>query len=325
MPAEGPLFLVGMPRSGTKLLRGLLNEHSRIGIPLNETEFLPRWLSRWDDLGDLSDPAAFQRFFADVVGSVYFVNRLEEHGQRIDPMVWHAACRGYTAPAVFEALIRHDAAVPEGGVWGDKSPGYLAHLPLLKAHFPQARFIHIVRDARDYCMSMKKAFGKSATRASQRWRDRIAEAREQARAFPEDYTEVRYEDLVADPGPELARLCGFLGLDFEPGMLELSRATENIGDARGQKRVVASNVEKWRTQMPDRRRQRIERIAGDVLAELGYPVTETQRQRVGKPALLALQAYDGAQLIRKEAQKRGWAEAVRFRLRLFAETGALFG
>ena len=40
MPFDGPLFLVGMPRSGTKLLRGLLNEHSQIGIPLNETEFL---------------------------------------------------------------------------------------------------------------------------------------------------------------------------------------------------------------------------------------------------------------------------------------------
>ena len=106
MRFNGPLFLVGMPRSGTKLLRGLLNEHSRIGIPLNETEFLPRWLRDWTSFGDLSDRAAFERFFADVSGSVYFVKRLEEHGSRIDPSAWHSACRDYTAPAVFEALRR---------------------------------------------------------------------------------------------------------------------------------------------------------------------------------------------------------------------------
>ena len=258
---------------------------------------------------------------------MYFVKRREEHGQCIAPADWHAACRDFSAPAVFEALIRHDAAVPAGGggVWGDKSPGYLAHLPLLKQHFPRARFVHIVRDARDYCMSMKKAFGKSSTRASQRWHDRIAAARAQSAAFPDDYAEVRYEDLVADPEPALRRLCGFLGVAFEPGMLELSRSPENIGDARGERRVVASNVEKWRTRMPDRQRKKIERIAGDVLSELGYPVTETRRRRVTRPELLALQAYDGAQLIRKEAQTRGWPEAIRFRLRLFAETGALFG
>ena len=323
MSFHGPLFLVGMPRSGTKLLRGLLNEHSQIGIPLNETEFLPRWLRDWASFGDLSDRAVFDRFFADVSGSVYFVNRLEEHGSRIDPAVWHGACRDYTAPAVFEALIRHDAAV-SAGVWGDKSPGYLPHIALLKTSFPSARFIHIVRDVRDYCLSMEKAFGKSATRASQRWADRILAARDQATAFPSDYMEVRYEDLVVHPEPALRRLCRFLGLSFEPGMLELSRATENIGDARGEKRIVA-NIDKWRATMPARRRRRIERIAGDTLDALGYPVSETARRRVTAPEMLALQAYDGAQLIRREADQRGWAAAIRFRLRLFAETGKLIG
>jgi len=323
MSFSGPLFVVGMPRSGTKLLRGLLNEHSRIGIPLNETEFLPDWIARWDRFGDLSDLAAFERFAEAVSGSVYFVNRLEEHGERITARAWHGTCRDYSPAGVFEALIRHDANLTEGAIWGDKSPGYLAHLPLLDAHFPGARFLHIVRDVRDYCLSMKKAFGKSSTRASQRWRDRIAAAREQSRAFPDRYAEVRYEDLVIDPAPQLQRLCAFLGVDFEPGMLELSRATENIGDARGQRQILSSNIDKWRDNMPGRQRARIERIAGDVMEELGYAVTEHHRRRVPPPVMLALQAYDGAQLIRKEADKRGWPAAIRFRLRLFRETGTL--
>ena len=324
---EGPLFLVGMPRSGTKLLRGLLNEHSQIGIPLNETEFLPDWLRRWPDLGpQLVDRAEFQRFYDRVAGSVYFVHRLEEHGQRIDPDTWLAGCHGVLTPqSVFEALVRHDAGVPvdSGHIWGDKSPGYIAHLPALKAAFPRAKFIHIVRDVRDYCLSMQKAFGKSPVRAAQRWRDRVALARTQSAAFAEDYIEVRYEDLLADPAPTLTRLCGFVDRPFEPGMLTLSRATENLGDARGQRTIKADNTEKWRTAMPPKERALIERIAGDVLTSLGYPVEHTGTCRVSRPHMLALQVYDGVQLTRIEARKRGWPGALRYRLRLFRETGTL--
>ena len=317
---HGPLFVVGMPRSGTKLLRGLLNEHSHIGIPLNETEFLPHWLRSWSAFGDLSSRTAFDAFYAEVIGSVYFVHRLEEHGQRISAADWHARCADYSPQGVFEALIRHDAAVPEDGIWGDKSPGYLAHLPALKAAFPEAKFIHIIRDARDYCLSMKQAFGKSTTRAAQRWADRISLARQQSASFAEDYAEVRYEDLVQDPAPHLRRLCSFLGRPFEESMLTLSRPTENIGSTKGEQRIVSGNTEKWRTRMPDRQRALVERLAGEVLRSLDYPVTETGRCQVSRPHMLALQLYDGLQLTRREADKRGWPAAARFRLRLFLET-----
>jgi hypothetical protein len=59
-----------------------------------------------------------------------------------------------------------------------------------------------------------------------------------------------------------------------------------------------------------------------MLEALGYPVTEHERRQVSRPELLALQLYDGAQLIRREADKRGWPAAIRFRLRLFSETGS---
>jgi hypothetical protein len=251
---------------------------------------------------------------------VYFVHRLEEHGAQITAADWHARCADFTPQAVFEALLRHDAGVADGDIWGDKSPGYLAHLPALKAAFPAAKFIHIIRDARDYCLSMKQAFGKSTTRAAQRWRDRIATARSQSAAFADDYIEVRYEDLIQDPEPHLRRICDLLGVEFEPGMLRLSRPTENLGSTRGQQRIVSSNTEKWRTTMPDRQRALIERLAGDVLRSLDYSVSETDRCVVSRPHMLALQAYDGLQLTRREADKRGWPAAIRFRLRLFWET-----
>ena len=69
---DGPLFVVGMPRSGTKLLRDLLNQHSAIGIPRIETEFLPYWFEHWERWGDLSDKNQFQHFYESVRTSSYF-------------------------------------------------------------------------------------------------------------------------------------------------------------------------------------------------------------------------------------------------------------
>ncbi|MCK6525680.1 sulfotransferase, partial [Myxococcota bacterium] len=56
----GPLFIVGAPRSGTKLFRDLLRQHPRVAIPLYETELLPRLIQIAPRFGDLADPARFQ-------------------------------------------------------------------------------------------------------------------------------------------------------------------------------------------------------------------------------------------------------------------------
>ena len=320
---EGPLFLVGLPRSGTKLLRGLLNGHSRVSIPLNETEFLPHWLNNWSDFGDLSTPAAFEAFYARVSRSRYFTHRLDEHGKRIPAAVWSSQCKSFTPQAVFEALIRHDAAVPNDAIWGDKSPGYISHLPLLKAAFPRARFIHIIRDVRDYSLSINHAFGKSKIRAAQRWNDSISSARQAAQALGNDYIEVLYEKLLDDPQRHLQLLCDFVGIDFEPGMLQLSFPTENIGIAKGQRQIMQKNVEKWRTKMPDKERILIEQISGNLLRSLGYPVSESSTRTVSKFRMLALQAHDGFQLTKTEASRRGWFTTVQAILRSLLATRSL--
>jgi len=309
-----------MPRSGTKLLRGLLNEHSQVSIPLNETEFLPHWARRWKTWGDLSNPVHFQKFYDEVTRSVYFVHRHEEHGQRITVNDWHKSCEDHSLAGVFKALVTHDANACRDGIWGDKSPSYLTSLPLLKETFPTARFIHIIRDARDHCLSMKRAFGKSPIRAAQRWSDRIVAAKEMAANLNDDYVEVRYEDLLSNPVKELTTLCKFIGVEFESTMLAMSRAPENLGDTVGQHTIVAANIGKWRQEMSFSQRIQIERIAGSVLTELGYPVTESARIRVSKTTMFMLQIHDGFQIILRERAKRGWFKALAFRMRLFRQT-----
>ena len=59
----GPLFLLGMPRSGTKLLRTLLNAHPAIHIAQVETHFIPYWHANWDSYDDLADLQNFRKFY----------------------------------------------------------------------------------------------------------------------------------------------------------------------------------------------------------------------------------------------------------------------
>lgn len=189
---QGPVFIVGMPRSGTKLLRGMLNGHSKIFIPLNETEFLPAWIRRWASFGDLSNRHTFMEFYQQFVDTFYFQNRMAEHGEQIKPDVWYNRCNGeFSIANVFKQLILHDAAVPDGAIWGDKSPSYLHHIDGIRAIYPQAKFIHLIRDARDYVLSLEKAFGKNKLRAAQRWNDAMILANAEGARLGGAFIEVR--------------------------------------------------------------------------------------------------------------------------------------
>jgi len=114
-----PLFIVGLPRSGTKLLRGLLNEHSKIGIPDIESEFLPYWISNWSRYGSLSSISNLKKFYRLMQMMPYF-RLITEANSSIPLEEWFKACRDYTPAGVFEALIRHDAGVEYGSdkIWG---------------------------------------------------------------------------------------------------------------------------------------------------------------------------------------------------------------
>ena len=317
-----PLFVVGMPRSGTKLLRDLLNQHPLVGIPEAETELLPDWALRWPEFGDLRQPRAWARFVEMVRDSAYFVYLAEERGVHIDPVAWRLACADFTMAGVFEGLCRLHGGAPDDGIWGDKSPGYLRHLGLVWDLWPQARVLHIVRDVRDQVMSAHKAWGKDPIRSAARWADGLELAQLELQRQPGRWQEVRYEDLVTAPETVLREICAFVGLPWDPAVLSLSRPSENLGDAKGVTTVVSSNVEKWRTQMDPKVQRRVEALAADGLRRHDYPCQHqgpaTHMPRVERRLR---QLRDGASLVRFDVNHRGMLGAMRFRWRLFRETG----
>ncbi|MGR9117478.1 MAG: sulfotransferase family protein [Gammaproteobacteria bacterium] len=318
-----PIFIVGMPRSGTKLLRELLNRHHRIFINDIETEFLPYLVSHWPNFGDVSDIEHFRDFYAHIKKLPYFIYRMDM-GSLVTAESWHAACREYTPAGVFEALVRLDTHVSLGSdrIWGDKSPSYVHHLKLIKTLYPDARIIHIIRDVRDYCLSINKAWGKNMLRAAQRWAEGVDAACRAGAELGGDYLDLRYEDLLADNESALRRICTFLGIDFEPVMLSLDKPSENIGDARGATCVLSGNQNKFIKAMSPHMLGRIEAIAGEILTDCGYGLTQPPQKRIrlSVTTMRIAQLHDAWNLFRFGLQKRGIWGSVRFYFRYFTVT-----
>jgi len=275
----GPLFIVGMPRSGTKLLRMLLNNHSKIAIPSYETEILPYWVSRWEEFGNLSNFNLFKIFYNRTQKEAFFYFLKQNNENVPSATEWYNACGGkWSVSEVFEALVRLVTNSDNGIIWGDKSPSYITHIPLLKKLYPQAKIIHIVRDVRDYCLSINDAWGKNMIRAAQRWADDVHQVRLISYSFPQDIFEVRYEDLLDDPKNILQDICKFCGIEFEEDMLILSSPSENYGAAKGYHKIVANNKEKWRYKLRPTLVKSIEELCRDELMNYGYSFEYKQSQ-----------------------------------------------
>jgi hypothetical protein len=163
--------------------------------------------------------------------------------------------------------------------YADKTPGYVVHIPALAALFPEATFVQVVRDGRDVAASfVELGWAASPAEAALHWRLRVRRGRRAGRALDAGrYHELRYEDLVADPEAALRRLCGAIGLPFDPAMLdhrdraaEVARSTSHPEYHRRLARPVTPDLRDWRRDLSEADVTRIEAVAGDALAEFGY-------------------------------------------------------
>ena len=320
----GPVFIIGMPRSGTKLLRELLNAHPKIRIPEIESEFLPFWISRWARIGPIDSPERFSRF-AKKANSLPFFVQHAERGRPVSWERWYEACETFDAAGLFAGLMKAVLSIPRDDqtlIWGDKSPSYIGHIPLLQQAFPSARFIHIIRDVRDYCLSINKAWGKSMIRAAQRWQDDVSNARSDGYQRQPKYIEVRYEDLLLQPDHVMHEICHMLEIEFNVSMLQLDSSPEDRGDAKGLTTILESNKGKYMSAMSDSCRRRIEAIACPTLRAVGYPCDhQGEPVRVSDWQLRLLQGFDGLQVLRSAVAKRGLLGALGFHVAYFKISG----
>jgi hypothetical protein len=312
-----PLFLVGMPRSGTKLLRGLLNQHPLIEIPNVETHFLPYWEKHWQEYGDLSDKNNFSYFYNEVINIPYFIYTLETR-KIIQEKVWYQSCENFKISGVFEALMRHDANAPTESkkIWGDKTPSYITQIPLIKKLFPSAKIIHIIRDVRDYSLSVNVAWGKNMMRSADRWVEGIEEFNVNLKNYSNEIIELRYEDLLDNPQKQLSRICDFIDLEFDKRMLQLESSCDTAGDTEGNTVIVKNNKQKFLTKMSIKQQKSLERIAKPVLEKYGYQVEYTGKaKRVNNTQMFIFKIMDTINLFQYESKKRGILRGIQFQWR----------
>jgi hypothetical protein len=293
-PPPAP-FVCGVTRSGTTLVRLMLDAHPELAIP-GETHWVPKLIKAMerskqtpDDIADvIIDHKRWGDFHLDP-------DELRERIRAIDPPNAADGIRAfYMLYAEREGKSRY----------GDKTPGYVQEMPRLQRVLPEARFVHIIRDGRDVSLShLRMNWGPETYAESARlWRNRIRKARKQA-AQIEHYTEIHFEDVVGDTEGVLRRVCDFIDLEFDPVMLAYHERAETRlaekarelprknrppqpAEARLESHKLAKEpprsdrIGMWRERMTEAEIAEYEGVAGDMLAELGYElVTDEGRAR----------------------------------------------
>jgi hypothetical protein len=271
---ELPLIVLGVRRSGTTLLRVMLDRNAELAIP-DESYFVPQLARRHPGT---VDAAAFVDDLRRMPTLVEWELPPEAVARRLRP----GRTSGEAIAAVFEAY----AAARGKPRWGDKTPLYMQHLPLLERLFPAAQFVHLIRDGRDAALSflsvpegiMTEGWGhpRDAAGFACQWATEVRAARALgARVGLARYLEVRYEALVAEPEAELRRVCSFAALEYDNAMLGYVGRTDSARKAHQQRlnEPPRVGVRSWQSEMAAADVAAFEAVAGDLLNELGYEVT----------------------------------------------------
>lgn len=266
-------FALGHVRSGTTMLRAMLDSHPELAVP-PESYFVVPVLATAENTGAPLDIDAFaarvrrDRYFADWALAPDALESLRE-----DPRV------RTTADAIAGLYARYAASRGKTR-YADKTPSHLLDVPLLARQFPAARFVHLVRDGRDVVASvLTMNFGPAEfADAVWSWRRRVLGAHAAGTALgPDRYRVVRYEDLVADPEGTLREISAFFDLPYDPAMLEYHRRADEVltgirdtDHMQGIRRPPTAGVRDWRVDLTPSQIRVFDEIAGDALETLGY-------------------------------------------------------
>lgn len=289
-----PIFIVGAARSGTTLLRFMLSQHPHLYIP-PQSSFIPHLFDN-----KASQPLK-RRDAMHAVRTIFAARPFIKHWQAPipDPENFLDALPDQRAATILDTVYSSYAKQYGATRWGDKTPIYSAYMDLLATLFPEAQFIHIIRDGRDVALSLMKTYRElfhvDIYYSAATWRYYVSQALVSSKKLPSDqYIEVRYEQLATNPEPELKRLCAFLCEPFSTSMLKphkLARKTVSSTNVHAETHqpITTSHIGKWQREMTPGDLRLFYAVAGEQLVQLGYETSEadgmSQKERARMLAL----------------------------------------
>ncbi|MCT7964986.1 sulfotransferase [Laspinema sp. D1] len=279
-------IVVGFPRSGTTLLRLMLDAHPDLAIP-PETHFIPDILNLESDIQNLRY-SFYQKLTENSRWQDFHLKPDEfyENLAKIEP---------FTISSGLRCFYKMYAKRFNKFRWGDKTPLYVVRIKDIQTALPEAHFIHIIRDGRDTALSMKKMWwgaGDDIEKQASNWIWQIREGRQQAQ-FCQHYLEVRYEELITNTTKVLKEICKFINLPYSSQMEDYYKSAESrlnefnaIYKPDGTclrtkeqhlsihnltfKQPDQSRIGRWKREMSNEDRAKYEKIAGPMLRDLGY-------------------------------------------------------
>lgn len=252
--AQKPIFIIGSPRSGTTLLRLILDSHPNISCG-PETHFLSELSkivnTRWE--------------------------QVETFG--FDKAYWHQKIASF-----FDSFQTEYAQKRGKGRWAEKTPKYTTMLDFINELFPDSQMIHIIRDGRDVVTSHRDRWGyKVAMRSINDWKTYVTMANEFGKKVSSDrYIEVRYEELVTQPENILRGLFTYLNEPWDPVVLKHNEVEHDMrevspGDTENSRRTAtaksaihSSRVGAGKGELDPLLKGMLYFRAGKLLNELGY-------------------------------------------------------
>jgi len=276
---EKPIFLIGAERSGTTLLEVMLGCHPRITAPPPAWLF-PRFYPYLYTYGDLSQDDNLRTLASEMLLSVHRWRPLSSNlTEAVDILVSEATEKSFAG--LFNAMLKLHVKQTTKQRWVEKTPHNLFFIAPIKELFPNAQFLHIIRDGRDQSVSyMQASFGptnvlvaaeawKLCVNAVRPWKDKLSSS---------ELLEISYEELVREPEKTLVKICVFLSEDYSPSMLDFWK--RGIGRRRSKRHdlrligspVTTESVGRYKRFLSIWEQEIFAGVAGKALEENGYAV-----------------------------------------------------
>jgi len=275
------VFLVGSPRSGTTMLKRMINAHPLVAIT-RETHWIPRYYEKRK--GVTEDGRITER----LIEYLFEHHRFEQMKMKRSALLKIVRDQPeLTYTSLVSQIFDNYGRRKKKPLVGDKTPTYVRKLPILHKLWPAARIVHLIRDGRDVWLSMKnwrmasKAAGKFESwnvdplvTTALWWKALVGMGRRDGKVIGSDlYCEFKYEHLVAQPDVECRELAHFLGLPHVEAMERYYEGRTQSGEklsANAAWLPPTPGRRDWRSQMEAKDIEKFEAVAGELLEELGY-------------------------------------------------------
>lgn len=279
-----PVFIVGAWHSGTYLMVDILSKHSDVLVLRGETHYflrksflqhssaqlpeLERWLFCVRALLDLGSPPTLEHSLQE-----------ELAGKLTASTVFQPT----DLDGMFNYLITELCADLHKNLWVEKTPSHIAYLQEIKKSFPSAIIIHMIRDPRAVLASTKirsKVAGGDQVidiyhplHESITWRESIRLGRQFAEGFPGSFLEVRYEDLILKSKGTVEDVCTFLGIPFQPEMLDIRQVNAARQEEQGVSGFDQRPLERWKGRLNSSETFILAKVCSKEIGELGYDIS----------------------------------------------------